>query len=176
MLSFGIEASRAFWTAVASERVCLGVAAPVAGGDGDRARQLGEQLATLGVGRALLVLNRRPLRMSGHTWHSMNVEVATDSHRDGPARAIGGKRRLRRDAAGGALALDRDPAELDLHRLQGLAHAVSQQGPYLVVAVGIVVSVARRRLADRASQPSLHPDHRHQPPRPDASDLAEEHA
>ena len=37
--------------------------------------------------------------------------------------------------------MDSDPAELDLHRLEGLLYAVSERGPYLVVAVGILVSV-----------------------------------
>ena len=50
------------------------------------------------------------------------------------------------------------------------------QGPYFVVAVGIVISVAPRRLADRPPQPPLHADHRHQPAGADAPHLAEEHA
>ena len=77
-------------------RVAVGVAAAIARRDGDRPRQLGEELAALGVGGALLVLDRRPLRMSGHTWHSMNVEMVSDSppRRAGPGP--GGEHHLRR--------------------------------------------------------------------------------
>ena len=40
-----------------------------------------------------------------------------------------------------SLDLDRDPAELDLHWLQGLRDPVPEHWPYFVVAAGIVVSV-----------------------------------
>jgi hypothetical protein len=46
--------------------VVLGVGQAGAGSDGDLARQLGEQLAALGVGRALLALDRRPFGVTGH--------------------------------------------------------------------------------------------------------------
>ena len=46
-----------------------------------------------------------------------------------------------RDAARRLLALDGDPAELDLHRLQALPHPVPERRPLRVVAVGIVVSI-----------------------------------
>src|SRR5207248_2526416 len=41
------------------------VAPALLGGDDDRARELREELAAPGVGRALLVLDRRPLAMPG---------------------------------------------------------------------------------------------------------------
>src|SRR5207248_11632790 len=50
--------------------VGVDVAAAVAGGDGDRARELREELAALGVGGALLVLDRGPLRVTGHSFDS----------------------------------------------------------------------------------------------------------
>jgi len=47
-------------------RIGVGVAAAGAGRDGYFLDELGEEFAALGVSRALLVLNRMPLRMSGH--------------------------------------------------------------------------------------------------------------
>ena len=46
--------------------VAVGVASAFAGGDRDRTGQLGELLAAAGVDHRLLVLDRVPLRMSGH--------------------------------------------------------------------------------------------------------------
>ena len=46
--------------------VAVGVASAFAGGDRDRAGQLGELLAAAGVDHRLFVLDRVPLRMSGH--------------------------------------------------------------------------------------------------------------
>src|SRR5918994_4382835 len=51
---------------VGQGRVALGVAAALAGRDLDRPDQLGEQLAPPGVLGALLVLDRRPLRVPAH--------------------------------------------------------------------------------------------------------------
>ncbi len=49
-------------------------------------------------------------------------------------------------------------------------------GPYVVVAVGIIVSILLIAwLIGRLNRP-LHPHHRHQPAGADAADLAEEHA
>ncbi len=48
-------------------RIALGVAAALTRGDADRPRELREQLSPLRVGRSLLVLDRRPFRMAGHT-------------------------------------------------------------------------------------------------------------
>src|SRR5882762_5938274 len=50
----------------AQPRIGVGIAAAGAGCDGDFLDELGEEFAALGVSRALLVLNRMPLRMSGH--------------------------------------------------------------------------------------------------------------
>ena len=62
-------ASRRPWpsgSASAERRVALGVAAALLGGDRDRARELGEELAAARVDDRLLVLDPRPLRMPGH--------------------------------------------------------------------------------------------------------------
>ena len=50
----------------AQARVHARVAAAVAGGDGQFLDDARENLAALGIGRALLVLNRVPLGMAGH--------------------------------------------------------------------------------------------------------------
>ena len=47
-------------------RVGIGIAAATAGGHGQFLDDAREHLAALGVGRALLVLNRVPLGMAGH--------------------------------------------------------------------------------------------------------------
>ena len=57
----------------AQARVGVGVAAADAGGDRHLADELGEELAALGVERALLVLDRVPLGMSGHRAFSCAV-------------------------------------------------------------------------------------------------------
>ena len=50
----------------AERRVAVGVASALLGGDGDRARELGEELAAAGVDDRLLVLDPRPLGMTCH--------------------------------------------------------------------------------------------------------------
>ena len=52
-------------------RVALDVSPALTGGDGDGAGELGEQRAALGVGGALLVLDRGPLGMTGHDLSSL---------------------------------------------------------------------------------------------------------
>ena len=66
MLSAGMFDCLALSTAVRRRGLRVGVAAADARGDRHLADDLGEQLAALGVGRALLVLDRVPLGMSGH--------------------------------------------------------------------------------------------------------------
>src|SRR5215203_4953939 len=122
-------------------RVAADVAAAVAGGYRDRARELAEELAAFSVGGALLVFDRVPLGMPGH--RLAFYESPHGSERENPqSRTRAGRRpRLRRHAAGCLLALDGDPAELGLHRLEALRDAVPERGPYAVVAVGIVASI-----------------------------------
>ena len=67
MLSFGMEYERAFSIAFCSARLPDGSRPPSLRRDDDRARQLREELAALRVGGALLVLDRRPLAMPGHS-------------------------------------------------------------------------------------------------------------
>ena len=57
---FGIE------DGFAQSRICIRIAATRAGRDSYFLDELGEEFAAFGVRRALLVLNRMPLRMSGH--------------------------------------------------------------------------------------------------------------
>ena len=66
MLSLGIEASLAFWTASPSAGLLSGSPPPVLGGHRDGARELREELAAACVDDRLLVLDPRPLGMTGH--------------------------------------------------------------------------------------------------------------
>ena len=69
MLSLGIEASLAFWTASASAGLPSMSPAALLGRDRDRARELGEQLPAAGIDDRLLVLDPRPFGMAGHPRH-----------------------------------------------------------------------------------------------------------
>ena len=89
MLSFGIDASRAFCDRVRERDVGVRIRPAVARRDDDRARELREELAALRVGGALLVLDGRPLAMPGH--------ALLPNERRGTARA----RACRRSAPGG---------------------------------------------------------------------------
>ncbi len=66
--------------------------------DDDRARELREELAALGVGRALLVLDRRPLAMPGHSAPpspapgTARVLACRPSARGGTTRAAAARR------------------------------------------------------------------------------------
>ena len=66
MLSFGIEAARAFSIAFWSERFAAGSGPPSFAATMIARVELREELAALRVGGALLVLDRRPLAMPGH--------------------------------------------------------------------------------------------------------------
>ena len=61
------SSSRAFSIAFWSARLPAGSGPPSLRRDDDRARELREELAALRVGRALLVLDRRPLTVTRHT-------------------------------------------------------------------------------------------------------------
>ena len=75
MVSRGTELSLRLLVHRAQGRVHLGVAAPFAGRHLDLADQLAEELAPLGVGGALLVLDGRPLGMAGSCFgHLSSVE------------------------------------------------------------------------------------------------------
>ena len=73
----------------AQRRVRLGIAAALARRDFDLADQHREQLAALGVGRALLVLDRMPLGMTGHQRHLADEELVQAQ----VARELGMERR-----------------------------------------------------------------------------------
>ena len=81
MLSFGIETARARSTALASAMLASGIGPALLGGHDDGARELREELAALGVGGALLVLDRGPLGVTGHA-------ASLDSCRAGRAHAL----------------------------------------------------------------------------------------
>src|SRR5882724_3584198 len=51
---------------LAQPRVRVGIASAGAGGNGNLFDELGKEFAALGVSSALFMLNRMPLRMSGH--------------------------------------------------------------------------------------------------------------
>ena len=93
MLSFGIEYERAFSIAFCEREVGRRVAAALLRRDDDRARELREELAALGVGGALLVLDRRPLAMPGHCVSSRTSFQEPLVH----ARVVGQLRVERRD-------------------------------------------------------------------------------
>src|SRR4051794_5907042 len=61
-------------------RIAVDVPPAVAGGDDDRPGQLREQLAPFCVGRALLVFDRGPLRMTRHACHSMETVQLERAH------------------------------------------------------------------------------------------------
>ena len=157
-------------------RVAVDVAAAVAGGDGDRPRQLAEELAAFGVGGALLVFDRVPLGMPGHglPFYGVGRWGRRKSHTSG-AR-LGRRPRLPRDAAGGLLALDGDPAELGLHRLEAFGDPVPERRPLRGRRRRNRPLDPPRRLADRPPQQPLRPHHRHQPAGADPPRLAEKHA
>ena len=157
-------------------RVAVDVAAAVAGGDDDRARQLREELAAFGVGGALLVFDRRPLRMTRHACHSMSTAMATDTHSHSVGKSARREPDLRRHAARGPLALDGAAADLALHRLQGLENPVPGRGALRGGDRRPDRLDRDRRLADQPPQPPLHGNHRHQPPGADAPLLDAQHA
>ena len=66
MLSSGMFAAFASAMIVRRRGLMSGIAAAIAGGDGQLFDEAREDLAALGVGGALLVLNRVPLGMAGH--------------------------------------------------------------------------------------------------------------
>ena len=78
----------------AQPRVHVGVAAAVSGGNGQFLDDAGEDLAALGVSRALLVLDGVPLGMAGH--------CALSFAKNGPKQTGNSSIRLRRVATGAA--------------------------------------------------------------------------
>ena len=89
MLSHGTESVTCLLDRRREGHVALHAPAALAGCDLDRPQELGEQVAALRVRRALLPLDRRPLRMPGHVTPSRGGTRAAAS----PRRARGGRTR-----------------------------------------------------------------------------------
>src|SRR5882762_4362588 len=63
---------------LAQARVRVGITAAGPGGDGNLFDELSEEFAALGVSGALFMLNRMPLRMSGHLSLTILKEISID--------------------------------------------------------------------------------------------------
>ena len=104
---------------VGQRRVGIGVAAAVARGDRDRARELGELLTAARVHDRLLVLDRGPLRVSGHGTKSRSgCGAARRAPRDQRAREARGTTRW--CASSALLEVDRRLPARQLAQLGGV--------------------------------------------------------
>src|SRR5215468_10404106 len=88
MLSLGIEASRAFCTARPSAGLASTLPPPSRAATVMPRASLVKSLPRLASAAPFLCLIEDHLECPDITWHSMNVEMVTDSHRVGPGRSL----------------------------------------------------------------------------------------
>src|SRR5215510_3522591 len=132
MFSLGIEASRAFWIAVASVGFPSGSGPPSREATVIARASLVKSLPRLASAAPFLCLIEAHFECPDIVCHSMNSSDAPGNGstpaRNEPHPRAGGELRLRRHAACRAGALDGDPGRLALGRLEGLRDPVPEPG------------------------------------------------
>src|ERR1700742_1698567 len=176
MLSLGIEASRAFCTAVASAALPSVSPPPSRAATVIARASLLKSLPRLASAAPFLCLiddhlECPDMRLSfylGGDDHERPHDPRGEKHRRRRCLPRHARRRLR--------ALDGDPPHLGLHRLKGFPHPVPERRPLRHRRRRHPRLGPDRRLANRPSQHPLRSHHRHQPPQPNPPHLAAQHA